>query len=302
MGIDNKNENIIDEFDILSAIWIMSCNDDNEIITYEGIKYRLNLQPAFDLKSLIKGRAELFRRGINSNSLEQWKNDLLSRSPERLPSWIRVIEDNVKRLEIINSLSPDDVFRSQFRAARGSPKTDINVIQWGLDHISRIRSAKNESREQKFRKITNLVIPTISLLITLVTVICSAYFQYSNILTQRELKRNEITLRPRNESYSRFMNYLLSSFKSADNRDKNTLSTNLDNVESAYFALEPFLKNDIKDSLWAQYQQFNVMCMQLVLEPIDSKKNDDFLKSYNWYKSYFHDNLYSALFGTIKIR
>ncbi len=34
----------IDDHDLLSAIWVMACNDENPIITFQGLRYRLNLQ------------------------------------------------------------------------------------------------------------------------------------------------------------------------------------------------------------------------------------------------------------------
>ena len=43
-----------DVFGILSATWILACNDKSEIMTYEGIRHRLNLPNDFDVKELIR--------------------------------------------------------------------------------------------------------------------------------------------------------------------------------------------------------------------------------------------------------
>lgn len=40
-----------DGFDILSAVWLFACNDENPIITYEGLRHRLNLDSTSDVKS-----------------------------------------------------------------------------------------------------------------------------------------------------------------------------------------------------------------------------------------------------------
>ena len=48
-----------DVFDILSATWILASNDENEIITYEGIKNRLNLPANYNVKEIIQSRRAL---------------------------------------------------------------------------------------------------------------------------------------------------------------------------------------------------------------------------------------------------
>jgi hypothetical protein len=47
----------------------------------------------------------------------------------------------------MHDFSDKDVFRSQFRANRGAPKSDIAIVNWGLDHIDRIRKGRIASRE-----------------------------------------------------------------------------------------------------------------------------------------------------------
>ena len=69
------------------------------------------------------------------------------RKGSRFPTWIKLIEDDSKRLSAIDSLSQKDIFRSQFRASRGSPKSEVAVLSWGLDHIDRIRKSKIASQE-----------------------------------------------------------------------------------------------------------------------------------------------------------
>ena len=43
-----------DDLDILSAIWILSCNDEISEMTYEGVKYRLGLADDYNLRRLIR--------------------------------------------------------------------------------------------------------------------------------------------------------------------------------------------------------------------------------------------------------
>lgn len=132
-----------DEFDILSATWILASNDENPSITYEGIKYRLNLPDDYDVRELISSRADLFRRGIPRQRLDKWKQEMLE--GKHLPSWIREIEDDAERQSTISSLTTNDVFRSQFRAERDAPQSEIEIITWGLEHIDRLRKANIEA-------------------------------------------------------------------------------------------------------------------------------------------------------------
>lgn len=139
-----------DVFDILSATWILASNDENEIITYEGIKNRLNLPKNFKIKELIQSRGELFRKGVPESRLRLWKDEM--RTGHHLPSWIKEIEDNTERDKAIDSLTTNDVFRSQFRTGRDSPQSPIEIINWGLEHIERLRKASLDAREQSAKR------------------------------------------------------------------------------------------------------------------------------------------------------
>ena len=135
-----------DVFDTLSAAWILASNDENPIMTYEGIRHRLNLPASFDVRALIQSRGELFRRGVPSSRLGEWKEEMLA--GRHRPSWILDIEEKGAREQAIAALTPDDVFRSQFRAERDASRAPIELIEWGLDHIDRLRKASMEAREQ----------------------------------------------------------------------------------------------------------------------------------------------------------
>src|SRR6266498_380486 len=134
-----------DVFDVLSASWVMACNDENPIITYEGIRHRLDLDSAFDIRGLIRSRGDLFRRGVSERRLVAWKQDMLA--GKRLPGWIRDIDEQELRRRTIEQFTSDDVFRCQFRTEDGAPKASLEVIGWGLQHIDRLRRAHYEARE-----------------------------------------------------------------------------------------------------------------------------------------------------------
>ncbi len=139
-----------DVFDILSAAWILASNDENEMITYEGIKCRLNLPPQYDIKELIHSRGELFRKGVPKTRLQEWKDEM--QKGIHLPTWIKDIGDITERTKVIENLTTDDIFRSQFRAGKDSPQSPIEIINWGLEHIERLRKASLDTREQSAKR------------------------------------------------------------------------------------------------------------------------------------------------------
>jgi hypothetical protein len=135
-----------DVFDMLSATWVLSCNDENPIITYEGLRHRLNADSSFDVKALVASRGDLFRRGAPRRRLEAWKEQM--RADRHLPSWIREVTEDALRQKLIEGLSSDDVFRCQFRAEDAAPKAPLEVLNFGLEHIDRLRKVHYEAREK----------------------------------------------------------------------------------------------------------------------------------------------------------
>jgi len=140
----------MDELDVLAATWILACNDDHPVITYEGIRYRLGLPADFDVKRLVRSRGELFRPGATHAELEEWRAEMLS--GKALPSWVRAVGDKHEREQVIRALSRQDVFRSQFRAEPHAPRASLEVTNWGLERIERLRRSRAELREATERR------------------------------------------------------------------------------------------------------------------------------------------------------
>ena len=67
-------QNNIDEYSILSAIWILVCNDDAPFLLYSSTELRLNLPDSFQLKKLIKKHGELFKPNCSLYDLETVKS------------------------------------------------------------------------------------------------------------------------------------------------------------------------------------------------------------------------------------
>jgi hypothetical protein len=139
-----------DDLDILSAIWILASNDENPLISYRGLVFRLGLPATCDIRAIVRSRPELFRLGATQHRIDQWKSELLA--GKSLPAWIRDIADTRERQATIEKLGPEDVFRSQFRAHANVERSPIEIIKWGLEHLDRLRKAKVEANDSSAKK------------------------------------------------------------------------------------------------------------------------------------------------------
>jgi hypothetical protein len=286
-----------DDFDILSSIWIISCNDENPIMTYEGIKHRLNLNDDFNLKELISSRADLFRLKIPIDRLDVWKKDMLNGCHQ--PNWIKEIKDKESREKKINSFCPDDIFRNQFRTKSNSEKCPIEIIDWGLQHINRLRLAINETFENRIKKWSSVWIPIASLIVAFSAVISSSIIQNKTQEVQTQLKKYEVSFKPKQENYSIFLCTLLIAFDCAREKNHNLLLINLDKLEMSYYNMEPFLCNAERKKIWQYYQEFSKMCLTYEALPYEKRTdsvNSKYLDLFINYKIFFRDILFPNLF------
>jgi hypothetical protein len=134
----------LEELDLLSAVWILASNDENHLLTFEGVRERLALSAQYDVRTLVLKRRELFRPNAPPGELEEWKNAM--RAGSRLPAWIRQLDEPAQR-QAIDALSDKDVFRSQLRPGRNAPVSSIQVVSWGLEHLDRIRKSRIAARD-----------------------------------------------------------------------------------------------------------------------------------------------------------
>jgi hypothetical protein len=279
MGRKSTSAATHDDFGLLSAIWILSCNDQIPYMTYEGIKQRLGLPREYDVRILIAGHGELFRARVPNERLNKWKAEMLA--GQRFPSWIREKADLLERRAAIEGLTPEDLFRNQFRTEADAPRADLEVIRWGLEHVESLRSAQAESQEAKVKKWTSMRIPILSTIVALVAVISGALLQWANIQTQRQtqqqtletqrqaldtqrqLKYYEVELKPKLEGYSTLMNSMRESLKNADQRDGASTSASLDRARVAFYNIEPFLNYDEQEGMFEDFEKFIVICHEL---------------------------------------
>lgn len=281
------------DLDTLSAIWILACNDDNPQITYEGIKFRLGLDKDFALKELIYSRPELFRKKTSEKLLNSWKKEM--RLGRKIPSWITENNNSTEREIIIEKITISDVFRSQFRTEVDAPRSGIEVINWGLQHIERLRKAEMDTKQEKTRNFSSIWLPLASIIIAAITVIASTVIQYENIQTQKSLKHYEVELRPKQTEYSNFMKEITQAYFSASKKNRIQLIQDLNSIENSYFLMEPFLAEKNRKELWDKYLEYSNFCNDLYHSKLN-EPNDIFIDKFISYRSYFRRNLYIALF------
>lgn len=247
-----------DDFDVLAAVWVLACNDENPLLTYEGIRHRLGLPATYDIHALIRSRRDLFRPGSAQPPLEEWRDDMLQ--GRRIPRWLTELGPERTRL-FIAELSGKDVFRSQFRVETGAPKSSLEVLTWGIEHIERLRTLHERRREARRQWVTAFVIPLVTTLVAMATLVTTIYFQARTIDQQTELKRYEVTFKPKQEGYAQFMRQAYSAYRTATTGDRAETVVRLNELESTFHALEPFVDADARDELWRLFRGYADFCL-----------------------------------------
>ncbi len=288
---------INDRFSILSATWIMSCNDQNPIMTYRGINDRLKLADDYAIKSLVDSRRELFRPGVPDAKLNPWKEELKAGS--NVPDWIRKLPLETQRT-VIENLSQQDVFRNQFRIT--SPDAcALLTIDWGLQHIERLKKGEVDAKEHADKRFNLVVIPVASILIAILSLLATAYVQFSINSAQAELKKHEVSFKPKQEAYAAFMTSLLAVYAAAGAGDGGRLLSSIERMQGNYFTLEPFVDAGSNTELWRKYEEFVAFSRQLAAQRAtkqESIEGDSAAMKFDGFRNYFKSRLYAALFSS----
>jgi hypothetical protein len=159
-----------DSFDILSAIWIMTNRDEQPLMFYGDVAYRLE-RSEDEMKDLVEGQKELFRLGLPKGRLNEWKCNKLvqagfpaEEAPEEwqcskynlqpgktFPAWLDEKTGQKKELgqvrNALNEIGEDDIFRSQWRLRKDDPAAPQGIIEWGLAYLDRRRKARLEAQK-----------------------------------------------------------------------------------------------------------------------------------------------------------
>jgi hypothetical protein len=191
-----------DDLDVLSAIWILSCNDENPMIFYEGIQRRLGLPTEVNIRALVQSRRELFRPKVSESGLQKWKS-LVKDHKKPVPEFIDNSADEATTFKAIDAISRDDAFINQFRVRDNAETCSIDLIDWGLKHIDRLRTSVAEEAESKTKFFGTVIIPIVSLFIAFCSIAVSGYLQFKSMNEQNYLKMYEISFKPKQEAYTK---------------------------------------------------------------------------------------------------
>jgi hypothetical protein len=283
-----------DPIAVLSAVWVLACNDDNPLLTYRGILHRLELPSGYPIRELVARRPELFRRSTPAERVEEWKAEVLS-GERTMPPWLKDDPPEEQR-RFISSLGPGDMFRSQFRPRKGDKQSSLEVITWGLEHIDRLRKAGLDAREQRQKTWSSIVIPltsaALSALVAVTSVLSGNRSQARALDNQLQLTRLQVTSQPKQQGYTAFMRHLRSAYTAAAGGDTAVSARALDDLQSDFLGIEPFLSEADRDRLGAALHAFGRFCRSLASHPsVDA--GSEFEKR----QAFFHDQLWQALFG-----
>jgi hypothetical protein len=278
-----------DHCDLVSAIWILASNDEYPEISYQGLRQRLDLAVEVNERRLVASHAELFRRRIPENRLDELKSRY--RLGKQIPSWLHQLPEE-QRASAIERLTTDDFFRSQFRAQTDAPRSPIEIIDWGLKHIDRLRTAAAAASEQKIKRLSSVWIPFLSTLIAFLALGSSMYVQYHSSKDQRALKEYELSFRPKLEAYTHFMLAISQSFDRAVDPVP-ILNGSLNDADAALIQLEPLLSPNARDKVRSDYQDFVAFCLNMNKT---GKRSESDIAKFLQFRDEFRKVLYRALF------
>jgi hypothetical protein len=166
-----------DIFDTLSAIWIMANRDEQPLMFYGDVAYRLE-RCEDEMKNLVEEQKELFRLGLPKWRLNQWKcnklvqagfsseeapeewqewqcskyDDLETRKTRKtFPAWLEEKTGPEKKpgqvRNVLDEIGEEDVFRSQWRLRKDDKAAPHEIIEWGLAYLDRRRKARLETQK-----------------------------------------------------------------------------------------------------------------------------------------------------------
>ncbi len=304
MGKKKKENGRNDSFDVLNAAWVISCNDQNPMISYEGLIDR-NLGVSIStLKEIISQKRELFRPYVSSKQLKSWREKMLKLLNEddelNIPIWLKKIEVN-KRIDKVNSLKNEDFFRCQFRINKDADTVPTEIIQWGLNHIESMRVTAHDERERKYKKYSSVWIPFMSVIVGAIIGLSGFAIHLKTQDSQIQLKSYEISFQAKYQNYTQLIKAIYLTADYAYDNDFIRLDQNLERIEICLYNLEPFVSKKLISDVWDNYWAYTNACALIKPggnELIGSENPMEvFSESFITFRNYINVSFFPALFG-----
>jgi len=291
-----------DELGILSAVWVLACNDENPLMTYKSVRHRLGLSDDYPLEQLIKSRRELFRQGAPDLRVQDLKTEL---SKGSAAGWLEGLSKE-ERDRAIQELTKEGVFRSQFRVVRGADKSRMELIEWGLQHLERLRKNEQLEEESRWKVLKEAIIPIVSILVAALAVGSTSWFQYLQIESQLETKKHEIDSQERLKKYEvsfshRITGYanLLEAYRAATEHARSgngvELKSELERMDESIAQLRPFLHRDFYPALNRIFSDFKTFSESISLKASESLSETE-TRKLGEYNTIFTDRVFEETF------
>lgn len=137
-------------------------------------------------------------------------------------------------------------------------------------------------------------------LIAIISIVGNLFTQCENSKVQARIRRYEVELKPKQESYASFMSNINRSYYHARTHNILEYAKAQEECESSFFVFEPFLSNSDRLHLWNEYNLFSGLCLNMIATDTSKIKNDEVFTSFSNTKNHFRNHLYALLFDTIK--
>jgi hypothetical protein len=160
----------------------------------------------------------------------------------------------------------------------------------------------HDIQKERSRKYLTWLPLLVAIIPTIFSIWANFRIQKENSLIQDELKRFEIELKPKQESYASFMRNIGKAYYSAHTHNIVEYAKALEDGEGAFFTFEPFLSTSERIHFWNEYQQFIGLCSDMTLKDTSKINNDQVFKSFEFHKNHFRTHLYSALFDSTYVK
>ncbi len=205
------------------------------------------------------------------------------------------------------STQPSDVFSSQFRVRSNAPPSDLKIIDWGLEHIEKLRKLKLENKKVNLNWIKEWVIPISSTLVALAALFISYWIQSASINSQEvlkkyeldsqeKLKKYEVSFNQRNDSYVSIMKSFELVIKSVESRNKTDFQANLEQLDSSYYKIRPFLTIEAQSRFSRTLKDYRKYMNDLSNKDLSKNFPIKDQATYKEFKNYFEETLYKDLF------
>jgi hypothetical protein len=148
------------------------------------------------------------------------------------------------------------------------------------------------------KNLVSVIVPLGSLLVAALAVVVPVFTQLSSDRTQVSLKQYEVTHLEKQRIFASFMKGVHEAYFTPIG-DRAVLFKNQDALVAEYYALEPFLGDEVRTAVWGTVTQYNEFNNQAYSER-EAGITSDTPKTFREYRNSLHDLIFNELFRKTK--